>query len=237
MVLSFFRVLYAVLATVLVGIIELIAIPFDRKGRMFHLLAQIHSRSILKVCGVNVNVQGLENIDKSRSYIFVSNHASLFDIPSVISGIPQEIRIMFKKELSRIPFWGWGLKLSKVYIEVDRGKGQDAIRSLEDAAIKMRGGSSVLLFAEGTRTRDGKLQQFKRGAFYLAMRSGFPVVPLTINGSFSILQKDSFNIRPGTITLILDKPIEPPPIIGKEAENQLRERVQDIIRSHYVEQQ
>ncbi|MFI5251489.1 MAG: lysophospholipid acyltransferase family protein [Bacteroidota bacterium] len=236
MIFSFFKVLYAVFASLLVGIIDLIAIPFDRKGHIFHLLSHFHSRTILAVCGVKVVVQGLEHLDHTKSYIYVSNHASMFDIPAVIAGIPDEIRIMFKKELGRIPLWGWGLKLSKIYIEVDRGKGHDAIRSLDDAAEKMRGGSSVLLFAEGTRTTDGKLQPFKRGAFYLAIRSGFQVVPLTINGSYGILQKHSIKIKPGTITLILDKPIDPPQADGKEAESQLREEVQRIIQGHYIEQ-
>ena len=236
MVSSFFKMLYVVFISLLVGMIELAAIPFERKGRVFHFLSRIHSRSILKICGVTLVVKGLEHLDRSRNYIFVSNHASMFDISSVIAGIPFEIRIMFKKELGRIPLWGWGLKLSKVYIEVDRGKGQDALRSLEDAAKKMRGGSSVLLFAEGTRTRDGKLQPFKRGAFYLAVRSGYPVVPLTINGSFGILQKHSIRVRPGTITLILGKPIEPPADSSKETERELREQVQKIIQQHYIDQ-
>ena len=220
----------------LVGIIDLLVIPFDRKGKIFHLLSQVHSRTILGVCGVKVNLRGLENIDLAKNYIYVSNHASQFDIPAVISTIPQEIRIMFKKELGKIPLFGWGLKLSKIYIEVDRGKGQDALRSLDDAAAKMRGGSSVLLFAEGTRTKTGKLQPFKRGAFYLALRSGYPVVPLTINGSYSILQKGSIMIRPGTITITIGKPIEPPATTTKEAELQLRDQVQNSIQEHYIDQ-
>jgi 1-acyl-sn-glycerol-3-phosphate acyltransferase len=236
MVLSIIGLLYAVFASMLAGIIELCAFPFDPRGRVFHFLSRIHSRSVLKVCGVKLVVEGLDHLDCSKNYIFVSNHASMFDISSVIAGLPFEIRIMFKKELGRIPIWGWGLKLSKVYIEVDRGKGTDAIRSLEDAAEKMRGGSSVLLFAEGTRTKDGKLQPFKRGAFYLALRSGFQVVPLTINGSYGILQKHSLRIKPGTITLVIDKPIDPPAECSKEAELQLRDQVEKIIHEHYIEQ-
>ena len=123
-----------------------------------------------------------------------------------------------------------------MYIGVERGKGVDAIRSLEKAAEKMRGGASVLLFAEGTRTKNGKLQPFKRGAFYLALRSGYSVVPLTINGSYGILQKNSLRIKPGAITIVLDKPIEPPAEYSKEAELALRDRVHAIIQQHYIEQ-
>jgi 1-acyl-sn-glycerol-3-phosphate acyltransferase len=236
MVISILKLLYAFFASLLTGIIELCAIPFERNGRVFYWLSRVHSSTVLKVCGVTLKVEGLEHLKSGQKYIFVSNHASLFDIPAVVLGIPQEIRIMYKKELSWIPIWGWALKWSNVYIGVERGKGVDAIRSLDNAAEKMRGGASVLLFAEGTRTKDGKLQPFKRGAFYLALRSGYSVVPLTINGSYSILQKKSLQIRPGTITLILDKPIEPPAEYSKEAELALRDRVRNIIQKNYIEQ-
>ena len=96
--------------------------------------------------------------------------------------------------------------------------------------------ASVLLFAEGTRTLDGKLQSFKRGAFNMALRAGVPVVPLTINGSYRILQKGSMKLRPGAVTLIFDRPIQPPPADGKEAEIALRDQVQKVIQSHYVDQ-
>jgi 1-acyl-sn-glycerol-3-phosphate acyltransferase len=236
MILSIFKLLYALFASLAVGIVELVAFPFDPKGRVFYWLSQFHSASVLKVCGATLKVEGLEYLKPGQKYIFVSNHASLFDIPAVVLGLRQEIRIMYKKELSWIPIWGWALRWSNVYIGVERGKGVDAIRSLEKAAEKMRGGASVLLFAEGTRTKNGKLQPFKRGAFYLALRSGYSVVPLTINGSYGILQKNSLRIKPGAITIVLDKPIEPPAEYSKEAELALRDRVHAIIQQHYIEQ-
>ena len=219
------------------GIATILVMPVDREGKLFHGVARMYSRTVLRICGIRLRVEGVENVDFSRSYIYVSNHASQFDIPAVIAGVPDQIRIVYKRELEKIPFFGWGLKFPKVYIAIDRRKGPDAIQSLEAAAEKIRGGASVLLFAEGTRSPDGKLQSFKRGAFNLAVKAAVPVVPLTINGSYAVLPRRSFRIRPGTITLVLDKPINPPAQNGKETELKLREQVESIIRQHYIDQE
>ena len=236
MIVSVLRIVCAIFLSAFVASLELLFIPFHRTGHLFHSLARFHARSILAVCGVHVVVDGLALVDFSRSYIYVANHASMFDIPAVIAAIPDQIRIVYKKELEKIPIFGWGLKYGKTYISIDRGKGPDAIRSLDEAAEKIRRGASVLLFAEGTRTSDGKLQPFKRGAFNLAVKAGVPVVPLTINGSYKILKKGSLRITPGTITLVLARPIEPPASNGKNTEFQLRDQVHDIIQQQYVDQ-
>ena len=236
MILALFQILYVVLITLFVGVVEFFASPFDRKGHVFYWLSQLHSRTILWVCRVKVVAHGLENIDTNNTYIFASNHASLFDIPAVIASFPGRVRMVYKRELEKIPFFGWGLKLSKVYIGIDRSRSRDASRSLDEAVEKIRSGASVLLFAEGTRTSDGKLQQFKRGAFNMAMRAGVPVVPLTINGSYRILQKGKIRFNPGTITLVFDKPIPVPAQEGKDAELMLRDQAREIIASHYIDQ-
>ncbi|HLX11512.1 MAG TPA: lysophospholipid acyltransferase family protein, partial [Bacteroidota bacterium] len=202
----------------------------------FHLISRIHSFTVLKLCGVRVEVHGTEFLEPGKSYIYVSNHASLFDIPAVIAGLPDRVRMVYKKEIHKIPVFGWGMKLSKVYISVARGSGPDGKRSIDDAAEQIRNGSSVLLFAEGTRTHDGKLQAFKRGAFHLAMRAGVPVVPLTINGSYKVLPRNSWDVRPGVISLVLDKPIVPPNADGREEEIRFKDQVQEIISRHYIDQ-
>jgi 1-acyl-sn-glycerol-3-phosphate acyltransferase len=159
----------------------------------------------------------------------------MFDIPAIIAGVPDEIRVVFKKELQWIPIFGWGLKWGS-YIGIDRASGADAVRSLEEAADKIRNGASVLLYAEGTRTLDGQLQPFKRGAFHLAVKAGVPVVPLTVNGSFHILRKHSIVVQPGNIELVLESPIELKGSGGKDAEKRLMEEVHTAIRKHYIEQ-
>ena len=225
-------------ATVVISLffaaLELLTMPFHSGGYLFHALARGWAHTVLFVCGVRVETAGLGNIDASKNYVYVSNHASMFDIPAIIAGIPDQIRIVYKKELEVIPLFGWGLKWGS-YIGIDRRKGVDAVRSLEEAAEKIRSGASVLLYAEGTRTLDGKLQPFKRGAFNLAVKAGVPVVPLTVNGSFHILRKRSIVIKPGRITLTLERPIA---ITGngKDVEMKLMNDVHEAIARHYVDQ-
>lgn len=227
--LSLLRLLVLVLFTVFVSTLEILAVPFHRTGKIFHQLARFHARGVLALSGVRLSPSGIGNIDLSRNYVFVSNHASYFDIPAVLAGIPQDVRLVYKKELHRVPFFGWGLKLGKTYIAIDRGQSSDAMQTIEATARKIREGSSVLLFAEGTRSPDGKLQAFKRGPFNLAVKAGIPVVPVTIIGSNRVLPRDSWKVTPGPISITVDAPIPPPGANGKEAELRLRDSVRAVI--------
>ena len=215
--------------------IILVTLLFTRSSRLFHWFCRTWARWVLFVCGVKVHVRGVENLVPGESYVYVSNHASMFDIPSVIAGIPDQIRIVYKKELHWVPLFGWGLKFGS-YIAIDRGRGAKAQKSLEKAIRKIRNGESVLLFAEGTRTLDGKLQPFKRGAFHIAVRAGVPVIPLTINGSYRILPKHTIRVQPGTVELTLEKPIRLAGALGKESELKLMEEVHAAIEKHYINQ-
>lgn len=229
------RLIIAVLWTLLNAIAAVLVIPFDRRGKLYHGVGRIWSRGLLLICGLRLTTKGKEYLIPGQSYIYVSNHASLLDIPVITAGIPDQIRIVYKKELDKIPLFGWGLKWGS-YIGIDRGSSTEARRSLDEAIEKIRRGASVFMFAEGTRTIDGKLQPFKRGAFNLALASGVSIVPLTINGTFGIMPKHSATIRPGPVELILESPIEVEPEQGKEAELRLMERVHAAIAKHYVDQ-
>ena len=232
---SILRFTAAVALTFVNAIAALVCIPFDRKGKLYHGISRFWSRSVLRVCGVRICVRGAEHVDHSRPTVYVSNHASMLDIPVVVAGIADDVRLVYKKELEWIPLFGWGLKWGS-YIGIDRGRGNEAARSLEEAVTKIRRGTSVLLFAEGTRTADGKLQPFKRGAFNLATRAGVPVIPLTINGSYGIVPKHSMRIRPGTVELVLDAPIHLENATGRDAELRLMEQVHAAIERNYIDQ-
>jgi 1-acyl-sn-glycerol-3-phosphate acyltransferase len=232
---SLLRLAAGVMVTLVMAVVALATIPFDRTGRLYHGVSRLWSRTALRVCGVRVRVTGTEHLVPGRSYIYVSNHASMFDIPVVAAGIPDDIRIVYKRELEKVPLFGWGLRWSN-YIGIDRGRSAEARRSLDEAVEKIRGGASVLLFGEGTRTEDGKLQPFKRGAFHLAVRSGVPVVPLTINGSYTIVPKHSLRIRPGTVDLVLSPPMPTAALEGKDAERQLMAKVRAAIAAQYRDQ-
>ncbi len=215
-------------AAIFVGLI-------DRSGRYYHGIAHIWSRFWMKLFGVRVVIRGIEHLKSDEKFIYVSNHASMFDIPVVLGFIPDQIRIIFKKELGRIPIFGWSISVGH-YISIDRSNARRAKESLERAIEKMKVGKSVLLFAEGTRTRDGKMQPFKRGPFSLAVRSGVPIMPLTINGSFRVMPPDSLSVHPGTIELILHPPVYQTGDTSKEYELKLMEQVRSIILADYVDQ-
>lgn len=213
----------------------LVTLLFTRSARVFHAFCRSWARTSLAICGVTTSVRGIEHLVPGQGYVYVSNHASMFDIPAVIAAIPDQIRIVYKKELHWIPLFGWGLKFGS-YIAIDRGRSVKAQKSLQEAIRRIRNGESVLLYAEGTRTLDGTLQPFKRGAFHIAVQAGVPVVPLTINGSFKILPKHSISVHPGHVELILEKPIPLSGMQGKESERKLMEEVHAAIARHYVNQ-
>jgi len=235
MILSALRVVFAILFTLTFAAIMTLTSLVGRSERAYFALARLYSRMVLAVCGIEIVVEGSDRVDFTRNHVLVSNHASMFDIPAVVAGIPADIRIVYKKELERIPVFGWGLHFGP-YIAIDRVNRHEAMHSIENAARKIARGGSVLMFGEGTRTADGKLQQFKRGPFNLAVKAGVPVVPLTINGSFNVLQKGSLHIHPGTIRLVIERPVEPPASNGKEAELTLRDNVHAAIERNYREQ-
>jgi 1-acyl-sn-glycerol-3-phosphate acyltransferase len=230
------RALTASVFSVIMAVTAMVCTLLDiRRGHLFHLNNRLWAKGVLLLGGLKLTVRGVEKLDFASNYVYVSNHASLFDIPAVIAGVPDQVRLVYKKELQKIPVFGWGLKVGS-YIAIDRGNRLDAMKSIEEAARKIRNGASVLLFAEGTRTRDGKLQPFKRGAFNLAVRSGVPVVPLTINGTFSILPKHSIAVNPGPVELVLDTPIPVDPDGGKLEELRVMDLVHQRIELQYRNQ-
>jgi 1-acyl-sn-glycerol-3-phosphate acyltransferase len=235
MVVTFVKCLLIVLAAIPLSTLALVSVPLDKSGRFYHSVARTWSRFILWIFGIKVTIRGVEHLDASKHYIYVSNHASMFDIPAVMVGIPDDVRFVLKKELTKVPLWGWALKYGH-YITIDRGKARVAMKSLEEAAERMRTGASVILFAEGTRTRDGKLQPFKRGAFSLAVKAGVPIVPVAINNTFGILPKGSIRVRAADIVMVLEKPISTQDVEGREGEMRLISQVREAIARNYVEQ-
>ncbi|OGU76179.1 MAG: hypothetical protein A3G43_12395 [Ignavibacteria bacterium RIFCSPLOWO2_12_FULL_56_21] len=235
MILSVVRNILVAAVSIPISSFVLVGLLVDRNIVWFHRAIRFWARSVLGVCGVRVHVQGTERLKPGEAYIFAANHASMFDIPAVITCIPADIHIVYKKELTHVPIWGWALALSP-YIIIDRANARDASGSLESAAAKIRDGKSVMLFPEGTRTRTGSLQPFKRGTFALAVRSGVPVVPVTINNTYGILRKGSLAVRSADIEVILDAPIPTLGREGKEGELALMEEVRRAMASNYIDQ-
>jgi 1-acyl-sn-glycerol-3-phosphate acyltransferase len=192
-----------------------------------HKVAKIWANMLLTLTSTKVDVIGRENILFGKPQIFMANHQSDFDILIVLSYIPGQFRWIVKKELFTIPLFGSAMR-NAGYIEIDRQNRERAMMSIDKAAQKIREGKSVMSFPEGTRSRDGKIKPFKQGMFYLAIISGVPIVPITIIGAGKIMQKRSLRIRPGKITMVIDKPVD---VTGFSIENrhELIENVRNII--------
>ena len=156
---------------------------------------------------VRVEVKGRENIDKNTSYVFVANHQGAYDIFSIYGFLNHTFYWMMKKSLERIPFVGFACKASG-HIMVDNSSAKAVKHTMEIAKSRLCGGHSLVVFPEGARSWTGKMRKFKRGAFVLAQEFGLPVVPITIDGSFKVLPRTTYNIKPGKITLTIHEPID-----------------------------
>jgi 1-acyl-sn-glycerol-3-phosphate acyltransferase len=179
-----------VVSAIYLSIIALIVSLFDRKGERVHRVGRFWTTMHLKVSGITVLIDGLDNIQKPP-YIFMCNHQSALDIYSLQSFLPLSFKWIAKRQLFFVPFVGWAMKAAK-YISLDRENPREALKAIEDAARKIREGMNIVIFPEGTRSMDGALLPFKKGGFSLALRAGVPIVPVGIFGTNRLQPKGSF---------------------------------------------
>ncbi len=195
-----------------------IIVPFWGKGgNLAHLVGRFWARCIVFVSRVKVSVQGLENIERGTTYVYMANHQSMFDILALLGYLPVQFRWLAKMELFQIPVFGYSMTRAG-YISIDRSNRKSAYKSLQEAAQKIARGVSVMVFPEGTRSSDGQIKPFKVGGFYLAISSGRPIVPVVILGSHHVMPKGTLRIRPGQIVLSINRPIETTPYNNKTKE-------------------
>ena len=199
--------LWTVMATFVIGTMVIIGSFFSRNGNVLHLLARLWANSILWVSLARITVSGSEKLDPQRSYIYMPNHQSNADIPLLLGRLPVQFRWLAKAELFKIPIFGRAMR-GVGYISIDRANRKSAFASLERAAQTIRDGTSVLIFPEGTRSRDGRILPFKKGGFLLSVDSGVPIVPIIIKGTFNIIPKGHFIIRPAPVTMQILDPVE-----------------------------
>jgi len=197
---------YVVLATIVMATVVIIVALFSRNGNAPHLVARAWARSILFVSGIHVHVNGLENLNVDGSCILMPNHQSNFDIPVLLGCLPIQFRWLAKAELFKIPIFGRGMR-GCGYISIDRSNRKSAFQSLAEAAAKIRNGVSVLIFPEGTRSRDGRILPFKKGGFVLSVDAGVPIVPIVIFNTWSIMPKDRLRIRTQSVRMDILAPI------------------------------
>lgn len=216
-----------IITTTLLGTTAILLSCFDSSGNIPHRVARLWGKIQLRITGTRVRVQGLENIDPRKSYILVSNHQSNFDIFSLLGYLPLQFRWTAKAELFRIPFMGWAMTRTG-YIPIERDSPKKAYRSLLRAAEVVRNGTSVIIFPEGTRSPDGKLQPFKKGVFLIALKSQAPILPITIQGASRIMRKGDWRIHPGEVQIQIDPSIDTAGV-PTEKEAELSQRVRSTL--------
>lgn len=233
MIRSALLVIIAVSITAFMSVCALVFPLISPGENKAHKIANLWAKMLLKLSGIRVSVAGRENVLMNRPQIFMANHQSDFDILIVLAYIPGQFRWIVKKELFKIPVFGKAMR-SAGYIEIDRQNREKAMKSLEEAARKIREGKSVVTFPEGTRSKDGTIKPFKQGLFHLAIQAGVPIVPISIIGAHEIMPKRSLRIRPGKIKMVIDRPVD---VSGYKIETrgELIERVRGIIVRNFEE--
>jgi len=166
------------------------------------------ARAGVRIAGVRWKIIGDQQLNPPRNYIFMSNHVSNLDPPLLIPLLPHRVTIMVKKELFRIPVLGRAMRMADC-VPIDRRNREAAISSVREAEEIIRRGHHMVLYPEGTRSRDGKLLPFKKGPFYMAMETGVPIVPITLLGTEKLLPKGKFFVTPGEVTVVFHPPIDP----------------------------
>jgi 1-acyl-sn-glycerol-3-phosphate acyltransferase len=200
----------------------------NRRGGVYDWASTDWSRDILRAAGTPVTPSGLDSIPRDQPVMYASNHSSMFDIWSLFATLPGSVRFVAKRELFRIPLLGRAM-LAVGHVPIDRTARKSAFEAYDEAARMIRGGTSVVVFPEGTRSRTGELLPFKNAPFALAIAAQVPIIPVYVHHTFEILPKGAWRIRPRPIRLLVAPPIS---TAGLRPED--RERLRDEVRAAMV---
>lgn len=222
----------AVLLTIIMSAAAVVSALITRSSRMPQKIARLWARMLLFIGGVRLEVEGREHLDPRRPYIFAANHQSQFDIFALLAAVPVPFSWLAKDELFRIPLLGPAMK-GAGYIPINRTDRRAAFASIDQAAARVREGTSIVIFPEGTRSLDGKLKTFKKGGFFLAIKSRQPVVPVSISGSFRVLAKRSFRVHRGTIRIHFSPPL-PTDTLSPADKDRLIAEVRRLMQQHLL---
>jgi 1-acyl-sn-glycerol-3-phosphate acyltransferase len=216
--------------TIVLGILSIGSSLVDASGFFAHRCARVWSWLILATTGVRVTVTGLERLNPTDTYVFAANHQSIYDIPVLFASLPYQLRIIAKQSLGNFPFLGWHLRRTG-HMLVDRRR-PDPMRIFRWANTLTTKGLSLLIFPEGTRSRDGRVGPFKGGPFYSAVQAGLPIVPISVIGSRHVMRKGQLTTKPGNVTLVVHDPI--PTVAAAEPDvrqvRALAARVREVVR-------
>lgn len=220
---------WLVLISIMGTIAAIVASFLDRTGVLAQRAARLWGRALVWMGNISVQVDGLENLVPGQNYVYAANHRSNFDIYILLAVLPGTFAFVAKKSLFKIPLFGQAIQRLGC-VPVDRENMQQAIRSLNDAAARVREGKSMLIFPEGTRGTTPELLPFKKGVFIMALKAGQPVVPVAVNGTRFIQPRGSIRVRPGAVQVIIRPPIFPGNFRRKE---ELMAAVQQSLAAAY----
>lgn len=194
------------LYTIVLGTLSLLSSFFDRDGSAQHWFARTWAGLILRTALCPVEIIGRERLQKRDCGVYAVNHISALDIPVLYSRLPFQFRIMAKKELFRYPFLGWHLQRSG-QLPIDQQNPGSSIRSLKRSIETLRNGMPLVIFPEGGRSANGKIQPFMTGAFYIAIKAKAEIIPLALVGTYEALPMNTFHIHPHPLKLVIGEPI------------------------------
>lgn len=195
------------LATALFGIPAIFAALLPPRGDWFLRFARGWARTLLAIAGIRVTVKNPERLPTDRSFVVAANHESFCDVLVLLAELPMQVRFLAKRSVFRVPILGWSIAAAG-FIPVDREERSRSAAAVEAALARLRGGRSVVVFPEETRTATGELLPFKKGAAHLALASGLPILPLGLAGTFRVLPRGTLVITPGPVVLAVGDPLE-----------------------------
>ena len=213
------------LFTIVLGAASLVSSLLDRSGRLPHRCARLWARLILLVSSTRIEVRGA--LPPDGTYVYASNHQSLYDIPILFWSIPRQLRIIAKESLGGVPFLGWHLRLGG-HLLVDRERpGPGVLKRMRRLVAEH---ASLIVFPEGTRSRDGGLARFKGGVFLLAIEHGLPIVPVSVRDSRHVMARGKLTVSPGRVAVTIHEPVTTAGLARDDA-RALADRVSAIVAS------
>lgn len=220
--------------TIVLGTVSVVSTFVERRGHAAHWCARAWSWLILATTGVDVSVSGLDRVKLGETYVFISNHQSIYDIPVIFASLPFQLRIIAKESLGRFPFLGWHLRRAGHLLvnrsQPDRSDIVSRWRRLVADRI------SLIIFPEGTRSADGSVGRFKAGSFLLALEAGLTIVPLSVSGSRHVMEKGRLMTCPGHVTIVVHEPVQSPKIASPTVADarELAARIEAVVRAGVV---
>jgi 1-acyl-sn-glycerol-3-phosphate acyltransferase len=224
---------WAIAATIIVFLPVTVTSFFSTTGTAGFHLTRFWSWMMLTATATKLSIRGKEKIRKNQSYIIIANHQSNFDAPAAVLSLGIPFRWVAKKELLKVPLFGQALRATGA-VFIDRADRQKAIESIHQSIARLPPGVGLFFFAEGSRSADGRIRPFKKGGFFTAIETGWPVLPVTINGSRRVLPKGSLAFQPGTIEVVVGEPIEIRNYVPDDLEKLIRD-TREVIISNFSE--